>query len=125
MNILIRPAGSMGRRKSKLDHSRRSANVKMRSQRLLVDQFRQRYLLPGVVTIDVNARTIFRLQVAGIGAALGAAHAVMKLEWQALPVKLFGHGDDGRDTDSARQQNVPAAPLVDRKKIDRMTDGQQ
>src|SRR3974390_1967797 len=122
MEILVRPPSAARCVEHPVDHRRRTADIKMRAERLMVEKLRHWQTLGGIIAIKRNASAVGRAKLAGKRGTRAVADTIVELEGAILGSKLLRHGDDWRNADAAGDEEMLAPAPVDRKEVDRSAD---
>src|SRR5271166_2363960 len=103
---LGRPAKGFRRVDRGVHQSRRPAAVDMRSLRLATDERRDVELLSKAIVIEMNVRVALEPQKGDEGRSLEAAERVMQLDALFEQLEMGAVGEQRRNADAARDQQV-------------------
>ncbi len=122
MQGLLGPAEAARRRQHPFDHGGGAADREMRAQRLVTEQPVEVDPLATIVVVDADAGPVRGDEVVRIGRMLARPDRIMELEGLLVALELVQHGEERRDADAARHEQVLAGALLDREKIDGVAD---
>ena len=120
MQRLFRPAHAFGGRQHPSNHSLRTADVKMRTNRLILQDLLQVYRLLQLVEIAVDLGRMRLGQAVHIGSQGLRSRRIMQLELAAQMAELADLRQERRDPDPARDHQVLLGPVVQREQVDRV-----